>query len=200
MTFDEICLLYESYKLTLLKGNFGKPLTPGDYDNSINNYINNSVKFGTSSVEFFLGKPSDTNKGYLSLIFYLEPVPSSSIPANSFYYAIPRNTLEKLKRLGGAITNKNAEAYLNLYSNVFYYKGRPIPKVFRQDDLRAEMEYLLKVNNYFVKTYGANYSFLGDVYTMTQQSLLSRIATNLKRDKQDIINTPKYFKDWWNNL
>jgi hypothetical protein len=62
------------------------------------------------------------------------------------------------------------------------------------------MASLIEVNNYFVQTYGKEYAFLGDVYRMGDESTFDKIASNLEKNKEDIRNLPKYFKDYFSNF
>ena len=199
MRFEELCLVCENdYRLALLKGNYGNPLTAGQYEKTIRNYISTKTSAGYSKFIFYLNKPNQQDKCHIDLIYYVNR--EGNIPAKYFLYSIPFNTLKKFRELGEEIKSRKNEAYFQPLLNIFYYRNRPIPKFFPEKDLNREMESLIKVSEYFKNKFGKQYAFLGDVYTLEEGSKISKIAANLQRNKEDIQNLPKYFKDWWGNL
>jgi hypothetical protein len=121
------------------------------------------------------------------------------MPAKHFKYEIPDTTLQKF-RTQREIFNRTKPSFLAGRSNVFYYNGKPIPKIFAESNLEEVMGALINANEYFIKNYGKDYSFLGNVYRMGQDTTFSKIAASWERNKQNIKNLPKQFKDYWANL
>lgn len=197
MKFSELCLLYES-RLVLVKGNFDRPLTAEAYQAGITSFIRKKVGSGYSSIIFFLGKPDSPNNCFLELVFHVEQ--SMETPPRHFQYKLPQKTLKKFREQGGDIYNRNNEAYFQPRTNVFYYKGQPVAKVFPESKLRNELDALIKVNDFFVKNYGKQYGFLGDIYSIGEESTFSKLATSWEKNKEDIRNLPKYLGDFWSNL
>lgn len=199
MRFSELCLLYEnSYRFVLVKGNYGAPLSAQQYKKAIDDYKSRKSTTGRSKLIFYLGRPNQPDKCNIDLIYHL--IPENNIPANYYFYSVPQNTLRKFRSLGEELKSKRNEAYFQPLQNIFYYRNQPVPKFFSENNFIKEMETLIKVNEFFVNKFGIQYSFLGDVYTLEEGSKLSRIKLNLQRNKEDLKNLPKYFKDWWDNL
>lgn len=199
MRFEELCLVYENnYRIALVKGNYGSPLTATQYEQGIKGHLSRASTYGYSRIIFYLGKPNQPDKCHLDLVYQVTP--DSNIPAKYFLYSLPQNTLKKFRELGEEVKNRKNEAYFQPLQNVFYYKGQAVPKFFPEKDLKREMESLIKVNDFFVSKFGKQYGFLGDIYTLQEGTKLSKIAASLQRNKEDIKNLPKYFKDWWGNL
>lgn len=199
MRFKDLCLIYEqNTRLTLVKGNFGKPLTANDYREGIERYINRYSKQGYSKMLFFLGKPNIPEKGFLNLYYHI--VPSPEAPARSYQYTVPEATLRRFRTKGTEIYNNRNKAYFQPRNNVFYFNGAPLPKIFSENKLKQEMGILIQVNEFFKQNYGEQYSFLGDVYAMSAESTFSKIASTWERNKEDIRNLPKYFKDYFKNI
>jgi hypothetical protein len=195
MRFQDLCLIYES-ALKLIAGNFGKPLTAANYDKSIKANIANSNSSNYASIHYFLGNPNKADGCFLNL-FYIITRTAEALP-KSFKYEIPEKTLKRF-RTQREIYNKHP-AYLAGRYNVFYFNGKAIPKIFPEKDLQAEMANLIEVNNYFVQNYGKEYAFLGDVYRTGDESTFNKIASNWEKNKEDIRNLPKYFKDYFSNI
>jgi hypothetical protein len=196
MRFEDLYVLYEG-SLRLIKGNFDKPLSAKEYNQGIKSNIANSDKYGYNSVRYFIGKPGQRDSNYISL--YYQIVASSEMPAKHFKYEIPDTTLQKF-RTQREIFNRTKPSFLAGRSNVFYYNGKPIPKIFAESNLEEVMGALINANEYFIKNYGKDYSFLGNVYRMGQDTTFSKIAASWERNKQNIKNLPKQFKDYWANL
>lgn len=199
MRFEDLCLLYEqNTRLALIKGNFGRPLTANDYKEGIERYISRYSRQGYSRMLFFLGKPNDSSKCYLNLYYNVEQY--AEAPARSFQYTIPELTLKRFRGNGSAIYDSRNEAYFQPRNNVFFYRGKPLPKLFSENKLKQEMELLIKVNDFFKNTHGAQYAFLGDVYTLSGESTFSKLAASWEKNKEDVKNLPKYFKDYFSNI
>ena len=180
MRFEDLCLIYEeNTRLTLIKSNLGRPLTAGDYESGISSYVSRNYNQGYSKMLFFLGKPNVPDKGYLTL--YYNVVAEPNVPAKYFHYTIPEATLRRFRALTGKINNRNNEAYFQPRNNIFYYKGQPLPKTFPEKMLKREMESLIKVNEFFAKNFGTQYSFLGDVYVLSPESTFSKIAAGWEK-------------------
>ncbi len=195
MRFQDLCLIYEG-ALKLVAGNFGKPLTAANYDKSIKNNIARSNSSNYASIQYFLGNPSKNDSGFLNL-FYIITRTAEALP-KSFKYEIPEKTLKRFRNQREIY--KNHPAYLAGRYNVFYLNGKAVPKIFPEKDLQAVMASLIEVNNYFVQTYGKEYAFLGDVYRMGDESTFDKIASEWEKNKEDIRNLPKYFKDYFSNF
>ena len=187
-----------SYRIALVKGNYGSPLTASQYVQGINSYLGRTSTTGYSRIVFLLGKPNLPDKGNLNLIYQITP--EANIPPRHFLYSVPQNTLTKFREIGEEVKSRRNEAYFQPLQNIFYYRNQAIPKVFPEKDLRKVMESLIKANEYFKAKYGNKYTFLGDIYTVEDETKFSKIAASLQRNKEDIKNLPRNFKDWWNSL
>lgn len=196
MRFEDLYVLYEG-SLKLIVGNFDRPLTAAQYDQGIKSNISSSDRFGYSSIRYFLGKPGEPDKNYITL--YYQVAPAADVPERHFKYEIPDLTLQKF-RTKREIFDSSKPAFLAGRSNVFYFNRAPIPKVFPENQLESVMDKLIKTNDYFVSNYGSQYAFIGKVYRMGQDTTFSKIASSWERNKQNIKNLPQQFKDYWKNL
>jgi hypothetical protein len=197
MTFEELSLLVEqSYRTITVVGNKGKPLTGQEIASGLDRYIQRKSGINASSIEFFLGKPNVPGKCFIKLIYQIEPSPD--IPAKNFKYEIPANTLKKLREQP-ATTNWQKLTYLDRYM-VFHLNGKSINKVFSESDLQKTMEDLIKVDNFFTTNYGAQYGFLGDVYTMGEGSTLSELGKSWKQNVANAKALPGLLKTFWGGL
>ena len=142
MRFEDLYVLYEG-SLRLIKGNFDKPLSAKEYNQGIKSNIANSDKYGYNSVRYFIGKPGQRDSNYISL--YYQIVASSEMPAKHFKYEIPDTTLQKF-RTQREIFNRTNPSFLAGRSNVFYYNGKPIPKIFAESNLEEVMGELINAN------------------------------------------------------
>ena len=192
MTFDELCLLYENdnFSITTVKGGYGQPLTPVQYKTSIITYIHNNSFLGVENFTFYLGRPDRADSLYLILEYHLKPKQTETglLPAKSFQLVVPQKTARKFfsyPNYRSTIANTRNEGS---YSNFkFYYKGTPIDKVFQEDKLLKQMESLVAVNNFFIKTYGKQYGFLGDLMSAElDKSLLSQVRSNISQNIEDL--------------
>ena len=77
---------------------------------------------------------------------------------------------------------------------MFHLKGKPIQKVFLENELQKTMEKLIAVNNFFNTTYGPQYEFLGDVYTMGEGSTLSELEKSWKQNVANAKSLPGLLK------
>lgn len=188
MTFQDLCLITESYTLSLVKGNYGKPMNGWQYKDGIMSYVNRRSNFGVKHFEFFLNRPDKQDSLYLQLNYFIQPGEGERIqvPAKHFQIVVPQRTSRKLlsyPNFKNTIGNRTNEAS---YSNFkFYLKNDPIQKIFPENELERQMSKLIKVNEYFVKTYGKEFSIIGDVYTVTQKSILDKLGTSLDRNIDD---------------
>jgi hypothetical protein len=177
-------------------GNKGKPLTDQEIASGIERYIQRKSGLNASSIEFFLGKPNVTGKCYIKLIYQMEPSPD--VAAKHFKYEIPANTLKKFREQP-ATTNWQRLTYLDRYM-VFHLNGKPITKIFSENELQKTMESLIKVNDFFSTSYGPQYEFLGDVYTMGEGSTLSELEKSWKQNVSNAKALPGLLKTFWGNL
>lgn len=197
MTFEDLSLLVEqSYRTITVVGNKGKPLTDQEIASGIERYIQRKSGLNASSIEFFLGKPNVTGKCYIKLIYQMEPSPD--VAAKHFKYEIPANTLKKFREQP-ATTNWQRLTYLDRYM-VFHLNGKPITKIFSENELQKTMESLIKVNEFFSTSYGPQYEFLGDVYTMGEGSTLSELEKSWKQNVSNAKALPGLLKTFWGNL
>jgi hypothetical protein len=196
MRFQDLCVIYES-SLKLVKGNYGSTLTAKEYDQGIKNNIASTDKYNYNSIRYFLGKPGIKDSNYITL--YYQVTPSGEMPPKYFKYEIPDSTIQRF-RTQKEIFNKNKPAFLAGRVNVFYLNGRAVPKFFQEKDLQVVMDMLIKINENFIKSYGKEFSFIGDVYRMGQDTTFSQIAASWERNKQNLKNLPSQFKDYWKNL
>jgi hypothetical protein len=186
----------ETYSVGLIKGNYGKPLSLSEYDQTIKGYIQNNPRSNSGFITIFLNNPDNSNGCYINLNYYDQPV--QGIPAKHFKYEIPRTTTAIL-RTSKEIFDQYRIAFLQTRTNVFYYNLNPIEKVFPQNKLRETIEKLIKVNNVFM-SYGAQYQILGGVYAEKQENTLERLATSFGKAKESWKNLPADVSSWWNNL
>ena len=197
MTFEDLCLMCEgTFDVGLIKGNYGKPLSLSEYDQTIKGYIQNSPRSNSGFITIFLNIPDNSNGCYINLNYYDQPVPG--IPAKHFKYEIPRTTTAIL-RTSKEIFDQYRIAFLQTRTNVFYYNLNPIEKVFPQNKLRETIDKLIKVNNVFM-SYGAQYQILGGVYAEKQENALERLATSFGKAKEGWKNMPADVSSWWNSL
>lgn len=196
MRFENLYSLYEA-SLSLVYGNYGRPISAVQYHNNIKSYISKRSKYGYSSVGFFLGKPDSQEKLYLELVFHITS--SLDIPEKNYQIKVPQKTLNKF-RTNPQIYNRNNVGAFKRDVNVFYLNNEPIKKIFPDSEFEAVMEKLIKVNDFFISQYGKEYSFLGDIYTMREGGLIQKLMGNLSQNKADILSLPQDFKGLWQNI
>ena len=197
MTFEDLCLMCEeTYSVGLIKGNYGKPLSLSEYDQTIKSYIQRNIRLNPSIITIFLNNPNAAGSCFVNLNYYVQR--NAETPARYFKYEIPRTTT-KILRTSRETSDQSKDTFLQTSTNVFFYKRNPIQKVFPENKLRETIEKLINVNNVFMG-YGAQYQILGGVYAEQEENALERLTTSFLKAKESWKNMPADVSSWWNNL
>ena len=68
MTFEDLCLVCEeTYSVGLIKGNYGKPLSLSEYDDTIKSYIKRNIQLNPSIITIFLNNQNASGGCFINL-------------------------------------------------------------------------------------------------------------------------------------